>query len=116
MVALAKAKAVILEKTDDRILGQPARKFDKFVIRKRIFNRVDTAHISCYFRDARREGRRIEESEPPYKTARRDDIVIMIDGETFCVPEEDVPKVYYEGDDQVTLLSKHTRASRGNSN
>ena len=27
----------------------------------------------------------------------------MIDGETFCVPEEDVPKVYYEEDDGQVL-------------
>ena len=35
-----------------------------------------------------------EEGEPPYKAARSGDIVMVIDGETLCVPEEDVPKVY----------------------
>ena len=30
-----------------------------------------------------------EEGEPPYKAARSGDIVMVIDGETFCVPEED---------------------------
>ena len=44
-----------------------------------------------------------EESEPRYKTARSGDIVMVIDGETFCVPEEDVPKVYYEEDDGQVL-------------
>ena len=34
-----------------------------------------------------------EEGEPPYKAARKRDIVMVIDG------EEDVPKVYYEEDD-----------------
>ena len=42
-----------------------------------------------------------EEGEPPYKAARSGDIVMVIDGETCCVPEEDVPKVYYEEDGQV---------------
>ena len=40
-----------------------------------------------------------EEGEPLYKAARSGDIVMVIDGETFCVPEEDVPRVYYEEDD-----------------
>ena len=44
-----------------------------------------------------------EEGEPPYKTARSGDIVMVIDGETFCVPEEDVPKDYYEEDDGQVL-------------
>ena len=44
-----------------------------------------------------------EEGEPPYKAARSGDIVMVIDGETFCVPEEDVPKVYYEEDDGQVL-------------
>ena len=30
----------------------------------------------------------------------------MIDGETFCVPEEDVPKAYQEEDDQVLLTEQ----------
>ena len=34
-----------------------------------------------------------EEGEPPYKAARSGDIVMVIDSETLCVPEEDVPKV-----------------------
>ena len=49
----------------------------------------------------RREKQR--KSEPPYKTARSGDIVMVIDGETFCVPEEDVPKVHYEEDDGQVL-------------
>ena len=44
-----------------------------------------------------------EEGEAPYKAARSGDIVMVIDGETFCVPEEDVPKVYYEEDDGQVL-------------
>ena len=40
-----------------------------------------------------------EEGEPPYKAARSGDIVMVIDGETLCVQEEDVPTVYYEEDD-----------------
>ena len=44
-----------------------------------------------------------EEGEPPYKAARSGDIVMVVDGETFCVPEEDVPKVYYEEDDGQVL-------------
>ena len=44
-----------------------------------------------------------ETGEPPYKAARSDDIVMVIDGETLCVPEEDVPKVYYEEDDGQVL-------------
>ena len=32
-----------------------------------------------------------EEGEPPYKASRSGDIVMVIDGETLCVPEEDVP-------------------------
>ena len=55
-----------------------------------------------------------EEGEPPYKAARSGDIVMVIVGETLCVPEEDVPKVYYEEDDgQVLPLSKYTKACRG---
>ena len=44
-----------------------------------------------------------ETGEPPYKAARSGDIVMVIDGETLCVPEEDVPKVYYEEDDGQVL-------------
>ena len=40
----------------------------------------------------------VEEGEPPYKAARSGGVVMVIDGETLCVPEEDVPKVYYEED------------------
>ena len=47
-----------------------------------------------------------EEGEPPYKAARSGDIVMVIEGETFCVPEEDVPKVYYEEDDGQVLLTE----------
>ena len=35
--------------------------------------------------------------------ARSGDIVMVIDGETLCVPEKDVPKVYYEEDDGQVL-------------
>ena len=44
-----------------------------------------------------------EEGEPPYKAARSGDIVMVIDGETFCVPEENVPKVHCEEDDGQVL-------------
>ena len=44
-----------------------------------------------------------ETGKPPYKAARSGDIVMVIDGETLCVPEEDVPKVYYEEDDGQVL-------------
>ena len=44
-----------------------------------------------------------EEGESPYEAARSGDIVMVIDGETLCVPEEDVPKVYYEEDDGQVL-------------
>ena len=44
-----------------------------------------------------------ETGEPPYKAVRSGDIVMVIDGETLCVPEEDVPKVYYEEDDGQVL-------------
>ena len=39
------------------------------------------------------------EGEPPHKTVRSGYTVMVIDGETFRVPEEDVPKVYDEEDD-----------------
>ena len=44
-----------------------------------------------------------EEGEPPFKAAPYSDTVMVIDGETLCVPEEDVPKVYYEEDDGQVL-------------
>ena len=44
-----------------------------------------------------------ETGEPPYKAARSGDIVMVVDGETLCVPDEDVPKVYYEEDDGQVL-------------
>ena len=44
-----------------------------------------------------------ETGEPPYKAARSGDIVMVIDGETLCVPEEDVPEVYHEEDDGQVL-------------
>ena len=44
-----------------------------------------------------------QRKEPPYKAARSGDIVLVIDGEIICVPEEDVPKVYYEEDDGQVL-------------
>ena len=40
-----------------------------------------------------------ETGEPPYKAVHSGDIVTVIDGETLCVPEKDVSKVYYEEDD-----------------
>ena len=56
--ALAKAKAVISEKTGDVEYrpGQPvsvviARKFGKFSNQRRAFDRVGAAHISCCFSD-----------------------------------------------------------------
>ena len=51
-------------------------------------------------------------SEPPYKTARSGDIVMVIDGETFCVPEEDVPKVYYEEDDDQVLPTEQVHEGK----
>ena len=44
-----------------------------------------------------------ETGEPPYKAVRSGDIVMVVDGETLCVPDEDVPKVYYEEDDGQVL-------------
>ena len=44
-----------------------------------------------------------ETGEPPNKAVRSDDIAMVIDGETLCVPKEDVPKVYYEEDDGQVL-------------
>ena len=44
-----------------------------------------------------------ETGEPPYKAVRSGDIVMVIDGEILCVPEEGVPKVYYEEDDGQVL-------------
>ena len=44
-----------------------------------------------------------ETGEPPYKAVRSGDIVMVIDGETLCVPEEDVPEVYHEEDDGQVL-------------
>ena len=38
-----------------------------------------------------------EEGEQPYKAARNGDIVMVIDGETFCVPEEKCAKVLLRG-------------------
>ena len=51
-----------------------------------------------------------EEGEPPYKAARSGDIVMVTDGETLCVPEEDVPKVYYEEDDGQVLPTEQVHA------
>ena len=45
----------------------------------------------------------LETGEPPYKAVRSGDIVMVIVGETLCVPEEDVPKAYYEEDDGQVL-------------
>ena len=59
-----------------------------------------TSHVASAMHAEKGEA---EGSEPPYKTARSGDIVMVIDGETFCVPEEDVPKVYYEEDDDQVL-------------
>ena len=38
-----------------------------------------------------------QEGEPPYKAARSGDIVMVIDGETFCVPEERCAKGLLRG-------------------
>ena len=40
---------------------------------------------------------------------------MVIDGETLCVPEEDVPKVYYEEDDGQVLPTEqvHEGMQRG---
>ena len=61
---------------------------------------VDVAPMAGVQRETQGEA---EEGEPPYKAARSGDIVMVIDGETFCVREEDVPKVYYEEDDGQVL-------------
>ena len=44
-----------------------------------------------------------ETGEPPYKAARSGHIVMVVDGETLCMPDEDVPKVYNEEDDGQVL-------------
>ena len=53
-----------------------------------------------------------EESEPPYRTARSGDIVMVIDGETFCVSEKDMQKVYYEGDDGQVLPTEQVHEGK----
>ena len=69
-----------------------------------------TSHVASAMHAEKGEA---EESEPPYKTARSGDIVMVIDGETFCVPEEDMPKVYFEEDDDRCFpLSKYTKERR----
>ena len=61
--ALAKAKAVISEKTgdaeyrDNRSVLSSRGGVAGELIKKRTFDRIDAAHISCCFSDARREGR-----------------------------------------------------------
>ena len=104
--ALAKTRAVISEKTGGAesfqlrshsnlisavvpISDVIARRFGMFSSPKRAFDRVVAAHVASAMHAEKGEA---EESEPPYKTARSGDIVMVIDGETFCVPEEDVPK------------------------
>ena len=52
-----------------------------------------------------------ETGEPPYKAARSGDIVMVIDGETLCVPEEDAPKVYNEEDDGQVLPTEQVHES-----
>ena len=59
-----------------------------------------TSHVASAMHAEKGEA---EESEPPYKTARSGDIVMVIVDETFCVSEKDMPKVYYEGDDGQVL-------------
>ena len=61
---------------------------------------VDVAPMAGVQKETQGEA---EEGEPPYRAARSGDIVMVIDGETLCVPEEDVPKVYYEEDDGQVL-------------
>ena len=61
--ALAKAKAVISEKTgdaeyrDNRSVLSSREGLAGELVKKRTFNRIGAAHISCCFRDARRERR-----------------------------------------------------------
>ena len=96
--ALAKAKAVISEKTGDAeyrdkrsVLssrGSLARSLTKSE------HSIELAQLTSHVASAMHaEKGEAEESEPPYRIARSGDIVMVIDGETFCVPEEDVPKV-----------------------
>ena len=43
-----------------------------------------------------------------HHTKQHGDIVMVIDGETFCVPEEDEPKVYYEENDGQMLPTENS--------
>ena len=50
------------------------------------------------------------------KTAPRDDIVMMIDGETFCVPRRTCQRSLRRKMIRCSLLSNYTKTCRGNSN
>ena len=93
---LAKAKSVILEEMGDAEYRDNRSVLPSHggLVRELTKSEHSIELVQLTFHVASAMGRIKKESEPPYKTASRDDIVMMIDGETFCVPEEDVPKEY----------------------
>ena len=105
---LAKAKAVILEKTGDAEYRDNRSRGSLSSAPTKSEHSIELVQLTSHVASAMHaeKGEQKKESEPLHKTARRDDIVMMIDGETFCVPEEDVPKEYQEEDDQVLLTEQ----------
>ena len=105
---LAKAKDVISEKTDNSeyrdnrsVLSSRGGLAGELIKREHSIELAQlTSHVASAMHAEKGEA---VESEPPYRTTRSGDIVMVIDGETFCVSEEDMPKVYYEEDDGQVL-------------
>ena len=105
---LAKAKDVISEKTDNSeyrdswsVLSSHGGLAGELIKSEHSIELAQlTSHVASAMHAPKGEA---EESEPPYRTTRSGDIVMVIDGETFCVSEEDLPKVYHEEDDGQVL-------------
>ena len=115
--ALAKAKDVISEKTgnaeyrDNRSVLSSREGLAGELIKSE--HSIELAQLTSHVASAMHaEKGEAEESEPPYRTARSGDIVMVIDGETFCVSEEDMPKVYYEEDDGQVLPTEQVHEGK----
>ena len=113
---LAKAKDVISEKTDNSeyrdnrsMLSSHGSLVSSL---SKSEHSIELAQLTSHVASAlHAEKGEAEESEPPYRTTRSGDIVMVIDGETFCVSEEDMPRVYYEEDDGQVLPTEQVHES-----
>ena len=108
---LAKAKAVISEKT-----GDAAYRDNRSVVSSRgglageLIKSEYSIELAQLTSHADASAMHAEKGEA--QESESDDIVMVIDGETFCVSEEDMPKVYYEGDDGQVLPTEQVHEGK----